>query len=178
MHALSNSQPVTSPAGVVELHSHRPEETRQLGVRLGQLLQPGDVVLLHGTLGAGKTAFTQGVGEGLGVGETINSPTFTLLKEYAGKMPFYHFDLYRIEDADELYMLGFEDYFAGEGVSVVEWAERGEAPDGEALWSGGWLRIRIEQAGAEERQLRCTAQGTRAQALLAAFAQTIGGEEA
>jgi tRNA threonylcarbamoyladenosine biosynthesis protein TsaE len=179
MHAPSNSQPVASTAGAVELHSYSPEETRQLGVRLGQLLEPGDVVLLHGNLGAGKTAFAQGIGEGLGVRETINSPTFTLLKEYVGRVPLYHFDLYRIEDADEIYSLGFEDYFAAEGVSVVEWAERGEASGGEAPWSEGWLRICIEQVGIVERVLRCTARGVRAQRLLAALAQTIDdGEEA
>ncbi len=178
MHAPSNSQPVVTPENVVELRSHSPEDTRRLGARFGQLLEPGDVVLLHGDLGAGKTAFTQGIGEGLGVRETINSPTFTILKEYAGRMPLYHFDLYRIEDADELYALGFEDYFAGEGASVVEWAERGEAAEGEAPWPAGWLRISIERAGPEERVLRCTAEGARAQALLAAFAQSAGGEGA
>ena len=177
MQAPSNSQSATSSPGVVELRSHSPEETRQLGVRLGQLLAPGDVVLLHGDLGAGKTAFTQGIGAGLGVRETINSPTFTLLKEYVGRVPFYHFDLYRIEDAEEIYALGFEDYFGGAGVSVVEWAERGEAADGEAPWSEDWLRVSIEQLGPEERMLRCTAFGTRAQALLAALAQIVGGEE-
>jgi tRNA threonylcarbamoyladenosine biosynthesis protein TsaE len=177
MQAPSNSQSATSSPGIVELRSHSPEETRQLGLRLGQLLEPGDVVLLHGDLGAGKTAFTQGIGAGLGVRETINSPTFTLLKEYLGSAPFYHFDLYRIEDAEEIYTLGFEDYFGGAGVSVIEWAERGEAPDGEAPWSEGWLRINIEQLGPEERVLRYTAFGARAQALLAAFAQAIGGED-
>lgn len=178
MRALSNSQPVASSSDVAELRSHSPAETQQLGARLGRLLEPGDVVLLHGDLGAGKTAFTQGIGEGLGVRERVNSPTFTLLKEYSGRMPLYHFDLYRIEDAEELYTLGFEGYFIGEGVCVVEWAERGETQDGDALWSEGWLRIRIEQAGANERILRCTAQGARAQKLLAACANAVDGEEA
>lgn len=177
MPAPSNSQPAASSSGVVALRSASPEETRSLGVRLGQLLQPGDVILLQGNLGAGKTAFTQGVGAGLGVRETINSPTFTLLKEYMGRIPLHHFDLYRIEDAEELYALGFEDYFGGEGACVVEWAERGETVDGDAPWSEGWLRIRIEQVGQDERTLHCTAHGKRAQTLLAEFAQSIGGEE-
>jgi tRNA threonylcarbamoyladenosine biosynthesis protein TsaE len=178
MRAPSDSQPAGPSSGVVALRSHSPEETRRLGALLGRLLQPGDVVLLHGDLGAGKTAFTQGIGEGLGVPDTINSPTFTILKEYAGRMPLYHFDFYRIEDAEELYALGFEDYFADEGASVVEWAERGEAADGAAPWPQGWLRIRIEPVGPQERVFRCTAQGARAHALLAAFAQAAGGKDA
>lgn len=177
MRAPSNSQSAASSSGVVALRSHSPEETRGLGVRLGQLLLPGDVILLQGDLGAGKTAFTQGVGAGLGVRETVNSPTFTLLKEYMGRIPLYHFDLYRIEETEELYALGFEDYFGGEGACVVEWAERGETPDDESPWSEGWLRIRIEQPGPEERALHCTAHGEREQVLLAAFAQSVGEEE-
>ena len=95
----------------VALHSKSATDTHRLGALLGALLQPGDVVLLEGSLGAGKTALTQGIGAGMGVGGAINSPTFTLLKEYEGRLPLYHFDLYRIEDPEELFALGFEDYF-------------------------------------------------------------------
>ena len=131
----------------VTLHSASASQTHRLGALLGGLLRPGDVVLLEGPLGAGKTALTQGIGAGLGVRETINSPTFTILKEYMGRLPLYHFDLYRIEDPEELFTLGFEDYFGGEGVCVVEWADRGMAADGATLWPAGWLRIAIAADG-------------------------------
>src|SRR5215469_9510425 len=101
-------------------------ETVRLGMLLGELLAPGDIVLLEGDLGTGKTAFTQGIGRGLKVTQTINSPTFTILKEYSGRLPLYHFDLYRVERPEEFFWLGFDDYFAGDGVCVVEWAERAE----------------------------------------------------
>ena len=132
MTASRSSAAEQSPPGdpwTVELRSDSPDQTRLLGERLGGLLQAGDVVLLHGTLGAGKTALTQGIGRGLGVTETVNSPTFTLLKEHAGRLPLYHFDLYRLDDPAEVETLGFEQYFEGDGVCVVEWAERGEAED-------------------------------------------------
>ncbi|MBA2175812.1 tRNA (adenosine(37)-N6)-threonylcarbamoyltransferase complex ATPase subunit type 1 TsaE [Halobacillus locisalis] len=100
--------------------STSPEETMQFAERLGKLLQSGDVCTLEGDLGAGKTTFTKGLGLGLGVKRTINSPTFTIIKEYQGRVPFYHMDVYRLEDSDE--DLGFDEYFEGEGVCVVEWA--------------------------------------------------------
>jgi tRNA threonylcarbamoyladenosine biosynthesis protein TsaE len=158
-------------------------ETQRLGIQLGELLAPGDVVLLEGDLGAGKTAFTQGIGRGLKVMETINSPTFTILKEYSGRLPLHHFDLYRIDHPEEFFMLGFEDYFGGEGICVVEWAERAEAAGTEELpvttpqmyspWpEGGYLRVRLSRDRAEEnaRSLRCTSRGERGRVLLAAFA--------
>jgi tRNA threonylcarbamoyladenosine biosynthesis protein TsaE len=137
----------------------------------------GDVVLLYGALGAGKTAFAQGIGRGLDVPSTINSPTFTLLKEYTGRLPLYHFDLYRIEDPAEVEALGFASYFEDGGVSVVEWAERGEAPGGGATpWPADWLRVSIRKTGADTRLLRCTAAGARGGALLDAFAASAAEE--
>jgi tRNA threonylcarbamoyladenosine biosynthesis protein TsaE len=162
-----------------ELRSHGVEGTHALGSLLGRLLEAGDIVLLSGTLGAGKTVFTQGIGAGLGVAATINSPTFTLLKEYAGRLPLYHFDLYRIEDPEELFALGFEEYFGGEGVAVVEWAERGEpAGDGAAqsvpaVWPDDVLRVALVASGENERILRVWAAGPRGEALLDAFAATV-----
>jgi tRNA threonylcarbamoyladenosine biosynthesis protein TsaE len=153
-----------------QLRSGSLEETQRLGAQLGRLLAAGDVVLLTGTLGAGKTAFTQGIGAGLGVRETVNSPTFMLVKEYAGRLPLYHFDLYRIEEPEELYALGFEEYFGGDGVAVVEWAERGEDARG-AVWPANWLRVAL-RAGVSrptERTLDLSAQGARGQALLAEY---------
>ena len=151
------------------------ERTHALGRALGELARAGDVVLLEGELGAGKTAFTQGIGLGLGVAATINSPTFTILKEYEGRLPLYHFDLYRLDEPDELYELGFEDYFTGGGVCVVEWAERGEFKDEEEpVWNGDWLRVALRITGEDERTLVCTGEGARGRGLLAAFAGATG----
>jgi tRNA threonylcarbamoyladenosine biosynthesis protein TsaE len=158
----------------VTLRSVSVLDTRRLGERLGQLVRAGDVALLYGDLGAGKTAFTQGIGRGLGVAQTINSPTFTLLKEYTGRLPLFHFDLYRIEDADELETLGFEQYFAGEGVCVVEWADRAEGPTaGAEPWPADTLRVAFRRGGATERELVCVAGGPRSEALLAAYAEAV-----
>ena len=96
------------------------EETSNLAERLAQLLQPGDVIALEGDLGAGKTTFTKGLAKGLEVKKTVNSPTFTIIKEYNGRLPLYHMDVYRVADAFE--DLGFDEYFEGDGVTVVEWA--------------------------------------------------------
>lgn len=162
---------------LVTLMSESVERTHALGQTLGALTQAGDVVLLEGELGAGKTAFTQGIGQGLGVAATINSPTFTILKEYEGRLPLYHFDLYRLDEPDELYELGFEDYFRGAGVCVVEWAERGEFKDEEPpVWDGAWLRVTLSITGEDERALTCSADGARGQALLAAFTSATESE--
>ncbi|QKG85426.1 tRNA (adenosine(37)-N6)-threonylcarbamoyltransferase complex ATPase subunit type 1 TsaE [Kroppenstedtia pulmonis] len=100
-----------------------PEETKELGHRLAQILQPGDVLALEGDLGAGKTTFSQGLAQGLGIPGSIDSPTFTLIKEYeAGRLPFYHMDVYRLEEPEE--ELGWDEYFYGQGVTLVEWAGR------------------------------------------------------
>lgn len=104
------------------LASH--EDTLNLGKKIGDVLKPGDILLLEGDLGAGKTTFTQGLAEGLGVDEFVNSPTFVIINEYfSGHLPLYHMDLYRLEDEAQLYDLGVEEYFFGNGVSVVEWPE-------------------------------------------------------
>ena len=100
------------------------EETFALGERIGREAAPGLVITLKGDLGVGKTVLAQGVAKGLGIEEPVNSPTFTILQVYdEGRLPFYHFDVYRIEDPDEMYEVGFEDYFYGEGVCMIEWAE-------------------------------------------------------
>ncbi|MFD1337041.1 tRNA (adenosine(37)-N6)-threonylcarbamoyltransferase complex ATPase subunit type 1 TsaE [Oceanobacillus iheyensis] len=97
-----------------------PEETKLFGERLAKSLRPGDVITLEGQLGSGKTTFTKGIASGLEVKRHITSPTFTIVKEYRGKMPLYHMDVYRLEDSLE--DIGFDEYFHGNGVSVVEWA--------------------------------------------------------
>ncbi len=101
-------------------------ETRALGEKLGELLRPGDFVALYGDLGAGKTRFAQGVARGVGVDPDIyiTSPTYTILNEYKGNYPFYHFDLYRLGGDADISELGFEEYFHGDGICLVEWADR------------------------------------------------------
>ncbi|MCK5250193.1 MAG: tRNA (adenosine(37)-N6)-threonylcarbamoyltransferase complex ATPase subunit type 1 TsaE [Spirochaetaceae bacterium] len=107
-----------------ETRTQDAEETRDVGRRLGETLQPGDIVALTGPLGAGKTVFAQGVAESLGIGEPVTSPTFTLISEYEGNMPFYHMDLYRLGTPDEFVWLGVEEMLNGSGVSLVEWSEK------------------------------------------------------
>lgn len=106
----------------VELNSL--EETEKFGMKLGSLLDSGDILCLDGDLGAGKTTMTKSIGIGLGVEEYITSPTFTLVNIYSGRLAVYHFDVYRLEDPHELYDLGFDEYFYGNGVSIIEWAEK------------------------------------------------------
>lgn len=100
-----------------------PEETYELGKRIGQALQSGQIICLDGDLGVGKTIFTQGVAAGLGITESVNSPTFTIVQVYdEGRLPLYHFDVYRIGDPEEMYEIGYEEYFFGDGVCLVEWS--------------------------------------------------------
>lgn len=105
------------------IESLKTEDTFQTGFQLGQQAKKGEVYCLLGDLGVGKTVFTQGFAKGLGIEEPISSPTFTIVQEYEeGRMPFYHFDVYRISDIDEMEEIGYEDYFYGEGVCFIEWA--------------------------------------------------------
>ena len=107
---------------VIETRS--PEETFQFGEKLGREAKPGQIYTLNGDLGTGKTVFTQGFAAGLGITEPVNSPTFTIVQIYEeGRMPFYHFDVYRIGDVEEMDETGYEDCFYGEGVCLIEWAE-------------------------------------------------------
>lgn len=106
------------------IESFQAEDTFALGKRLGENAKPGDVYTLVGDLGVGKTVFTQGLAEGLGIGESVSSPTFTIVQVYEeGRLPLYHFDVYRIGDVSEMDEIGYEDYFYGEGVCLIEWAD-------------------------------------------------------
>lgn len=100
------------------------EDTEEFGIKLGKFLKSGDILCLNGDLGAGKTTLTKSIGLGLDVNDYITSPTFTLINEYTGRIPLYHFDVYRLENAHEIDDLGFDDYFYGNGVSIIEWAEK------------------------------------------------------
>ena len=100
------------------------EEAKKFGIKLGENLIVGDILCLNGNLGAGKTTLTKFIGLGLGVEEYITSPTFALINQYKGKIPVCHFDVYRLENVDELFDLGFDEYFYGSGVCIIEWADR------------------------------------------------------
>ncbi|MDQ0202156.1 tRNA (adenosine(37)-N6)-threonylcarbamoyltransferase complex ATPase subunit type 1 TsaE [Neobacillus ginsengisoli] len=115
-----------------EMNTANPEETSQFAEKIAGFLQPGDLIALEGDLGAGKTTFTKGLARGLEIKKTVNSPTFTIIKEYKGRLPLYHMDVYRVADSYE--DLGFDEYFEGDGVTVVEWAHLiGEQLPGEHL---------------------------------------------
>jgi len=101
-----------------------PEETKKIGNYLAGLLKPGDIILFFGELGSGKTCLTQGIAATMKVKEMVNSPSFTIINEYHGKFPIYHFDLFRLNSFYELYDLGYEEYFYGDGITIVEWAEK------------------------------------------------------
>ena len=123
------------------LESKSPEDTFQIGMRLGQLAKAGEVYTLTGDLGVGKTVFTQGFAKGLGIEESVNSPTFTILQIYeGGRLPLYHFDVYRIGSVEEMDETGFEEYMTGEGVSLIEWADLIRE-----ILPGERTRIRIEK---------------------------------
>ena len=127
------------------------KETRKLGESLAERLKPGDVLLLEGDLGAGKSELTRGIARGLGVEETVTSPSFTILNVYeSGRCPLYHFDWYRLESSGELYELGMDEYLGGDGIAVVEWPDR--CPD--AIPENSY-RIILETLGENERNIKC-----------------------
>ena len=106
------------------IETHDPEETFEVGRKIGMNAKPGQIYTLTGDLGVGKTVFTQGVAAGLGITEPVNSPTFTIIQEYEdGRLPFYHFDVYRIGDLEEMEEIGYDDYFFGQGICLIEWEE-------------------------------------------------------
>ena len=109
----------------LEMVSGSAGQTRNIGIKLGKLAAAGDIILLVGPLGAGKTCLTQGIARGLGIHEYTASPSFVLVREYQGKLPLYHIDLYRLDKIEEVTQLGLDDYLYGNGVCVVEWADKG-----------------------------------------------------
>ena len=137
-----------------ELTTSNNGETSQFAERLAGHLQPGDVIALEGDLGAGKTTFTKGLAKGLGVKKTVNSPTFTIIKEYKGNLPLYHMDVYRVADTYE--DLGFDEYFEGDGITVVEWAHLIE----EQL-PAERLTIYLYHQGQDQRKIVLTPKGQR-----------------
>lgn len=147
---------------MLSLVSTSPEETFQLGSKLGRLLRPGDVVNLNGSLGAGKTLLVKGMGTSLNVPEEfITSPTFTIINEYDGTYPLYHFDVYRLERGTELEDIGYEEYFYGNGITVVEWGNlfSDYLPDDR-------IDVSIEQVGEQERKIEIAGTGLRGQQIV------------
>jgi tRNA threonylcarbamoyladenosine biosynthesis protein TsaE len=142
------------------------EQTHALGERLGAVLLPGDVLALRGELGAGKTNLVQGLARGLGITEDVNSPTFILANEYySGRLPLYHIDAYRVENAEEADGFGLDDYLNGDGVTVIEWAERvREALPHDVLW------LELEYVGENERLIRAAPLGPRSAQLATVLA--------
>lgn len=124
-----------------QIESFCPEDTFALGEKIGRLAEPGTVLTLVGDLGVGKTVFTQGVAAGLGIREPVNSPTFTIVQIYEeGRMPFYHFDVYRIGDVEEMEEIGYEDCFYGNGLCLIEWANLIEE-----ILPPSYTRVKIEK---------------------------------
>ena len=135
----------------MKFESFSAEETYAFGKKLGEEAKPGAVYCLSGDLGVGKTVFTKGFAVGLGVTDTVNSPTFTIVQVYNGRLPFYHFDVYRIEEPEEMEEIGYEDYFYGDGACMIEWAELIEE-----LIPANAVKVRISkdlQKGTEYRMI-------------------------
>lgn len=146
---------------MIKIITKTPQELEYLGKRLAQLVQPGDFLALDGDLGAGKTLLTQGIAQGLEVTEEISSPTFTIIHEYeSGRLPLYHMDVYRLKQPEEMYDLGYEEYFYGEGVTVVEWAQIIEP-----LLPDDYLGLEIAVVP-EGRELRFAPHGARYERLI------------
>jgi tRNA threonylcarbamoyladenosine biosynthesis protein TsaE len=168
---------ISLPDRPLERISRSPQETRRLGALLGAVLGPGDVVALEGDLGAGKTVFAQGMGSGLGVPDAITSPTFTLIHEYRGRVPFYHVDLYRLSGEAgageaEAGVIGLEEYLGGDGVAAVEWSQR--AP---GLLPRDHLLVQLSPVGAaRQRRIRFAATGQRSAATLGALAARLSDQ--
>jgi len=156
----------------LSVRSFSPEETLEVGKALGALLRPGDVVCLVGEVGAGKTVFVQGItmGVGLDPGEGARSPTFALVHEYQARHPVYHVDLYRLDDPGELRELGWEEYLYGQGISIVEWAEKA----GKFLPQER-LIVQFKLLGTRERELLFLASGFHYEKLLLELANSLHG---
>lgn len=164
--------PSIQSSHVLDFISHSVAQTIRIGQRLGELLRPGDLALLLGDFGSGKTHLVKGIAQGLGSDDLVSSPSFVLINEYRagaqrGHMPIYHADLYRIEDPAELSGIGLEEAWLSEGVCLIEWAERAQ----------GWLprdhlAIHLQHLSDTKRVLRFVPNGARYQALVAEFKQS------
>ncbi len=156
----------------LDIVSHGAEQTRRLGAHLGALLKDGDLLLLEGDFGTGKTTFTQGVAQGIGIdSEYVNSPTFTLINEYRGsRIVLNHMDLYRLEGTEQVATLGLDDYLDGHGVTVIEW------PEGAAPWlPDERLLVRFTHLNETKRTIRFFGTGPRYETLMESFTKSAYG---
>ena len=146
-------------------HSQGPQDTIALGARLARRLVAGDIVCLYGDLGAGKTTFTKGIARGLKIrGQAVVSPSFVLMNAYEGRLPLFHFDFYRITDSCDIAGIGYEEYLYGDGVAVIEWADRLGR-----LLPSDHIAVRFSVDGSESRRIEIVAQGARPRTLLRKF---------
>lgn len=141
--------------------THSPKQTQSLGKHLGLLANPGDLILLIGELGSGKTCLTQGIAQGLNIQGYVRSPTFILVNEYQGRIPLYHIDLYRLDGLIAIQELGLEEYIESDGLCVIEWADKAMP-----TFPREHLLINIESSGSKDRSFQITAYGHRHQKLL------------
>ena len=132
----------------MEFTSHSPEETEKIGAALGQVIPAGSIIAYRGDLGAGKTAFTRGLAKGLGCGEMVTSPTYTIVNEYlGGRCPLFHFDMYRLRSSDDLFDIGWDDYLERGGICAVEWSENVDDAMEDAIY------VTIEKLGENSRRI-------------------------
>ena len=143
------------------LRSHSARETARIGSALGQYAEAGDVFLLSGELGAGKTCLTQGIAKGMGIDEYVRSPTFVLVSVHQGRLPLYHIDIYRLDEVAEVVDLGLEEYLAGDGVSVIEWASKALE-----VFPQPYMLVTLTYEGENERLIQLEAMGERYESLL------------
>lgn len=157
----------------VEIISHTPQETEHIGSLLGEMLTRGDIIALAGELGTGKTTFVRGMAHGMGIeGKEVASPSFTLVNEYEGPLPLFHLDLYRLEDEQELLGIDYDEYIRGDGVAVIEWADRiSQAVPRESLW------IRLRYLGTELREIMFQAQGDRYEKIIEELQRKVYNEQ-
>ena len=156
----------------LEIISHSPVQTRQLGASIAELCLAGDVILLVGNLGTGKTCLTQGIACGFGIKEYATSPSFMVVRELYGRLPLYHIDLYRLDRVEEIMDLGLDDYLYGDGVCVVEWAEKGLS-----VLPKEHLLLEISHLSVTERRIELSPSGKRYLKLLAKLKIAIAQEK-
>lgn len=153
----------------MRLSTTSPQETQALGEALGQAVQPGDLILLWGDLGTGKTCLVQGIARGLGVQESARSPTFVLVTQHPGRLMLYHIDLYRLDNPLEVEDLGLDEYIESDGVCVVEWADKAMP-----IFPQEHLLVELRHRSEQERQIQLTARGNRYVRLLSQVRQQMG----
>lgn len=155
---------VTTLSGDIDIVSHSAAQTQRLGARLGALCTGGDVILLEGDLGAGKTVFAKGIAEGLGIRDHVTSPTFAIIHEYVGRLPLAHVDLYRLEGSDAALGTGLDDYLRAEGVTVVEWASRAAG-----VFGDDHVSVSFRHLSETKRGVRISPHGESSRDLVARF---------